>query len=146
MWCHHAGDPIDVHVILQHPDDEELLEVDPAEDPSTLPLEKEPRSHPGPPPSGKQYDSYKCVTVGQTGMGEGDDSPIRLQYTVPRLAIFGSTLSKRHRTAGYTLVSCVVAPGFSFDDFEVFTKKQLMEICPQHQQIIDELAYEELPF
>lgn len=157
VWLHHAGDPIDVHVILRHPEDEQLCAVEsgmPPVDPSDMPLH-----HPYVPPHittatttmRKEYEVYKCVSVGQIavegakGGEDEEEGPLQLQYTVPRGAIFGSTLAKKHRTHGFTLVSCVVAPGFNFKDFEVFTQAELMKICPQHQSIISELAYATLP-
>lgn len=64
----------------------------------------------------------------------------RLHYTVPRGTIFGSSVP-----VDYGLVSCVVAPGFDFRDFELFTQAALLKEYPQHQKIIKELAYERLP-
>lgn len=64
----------------------------------------------------------------------------RLHYTVPRGTIFGSSVSN-----DYALVSCLVAPGFSFTDFELFTQAELLTIYPQHQAIIQAMAYEKLP-
>lgn len=154
VWLHHAGDPIDVHVILRHPEDEQLCAVEagtPPVDPSDMALH-EPyvpphirAALPSDAQQRKMYEVYKCVSVGQSTSGDAGESPVQLQYTVPREAIFGSTLSKAHRVHGYTLVSCVVAPGFNFKDFEVFTQAELMQICPQHKDIISELAYKTLP-
>lgn len=47
--------------------------------------------------------------------------------------IFGSEVLGRE---GYALVSCAVAPGFDFADFELFTAKDLLPIYPQHKEII----------
>lgn len=47
--------------------------------------------------------------------------------------IFGSEVLGR---VGYALVSCAVAPGFDFADFELFTAKDLLPIYPQHKEII----------
>jgi len=40
----------------------------------------------------------------------------------------------------YALVGCTVAPGFSFEDFEMPERKQLLELYPQHRSIIQELT------
>lgn len=64
----------------------------------------------------------------------------QLHHTVPAKTIFGSSVDD-----GYALVSCTVIPGFDFDDFKLFTKKELLEKYPQHQIIINQLAYETLP-
>lgn len=113
-------------------------------------------------------DSRKGIAMNTVEKKEEDFPPTILQFTVPRLTIFGSTLHRRgdgsspssssssaseHTmkgeavvpTHGFTVVSCVVAPGFDFKDFEVFTQDELLSICPQHEKIIRQLAYEKLP-
>lgn len=47
--------------------------------------------------------------------------------------IFGSEVKDRE---GYALVSCAVAPGFDFADFELFTAADLLPLYPQHEAII----------
>lgn len=47
--------------------------------------------------------------------------------------IFGSEVKDR---SGYALVSCAVAPGFDFADFELFTASDLLPRYPQHKEII----------
>lgn len=42
--------------------------------------------------------------------------------------------------SGYILVSCVVAPGFDFAEFEMARKEQLTEQYPQHSQIISKMC------
>jgi predicted cupin superfamily sugar epimerase len=59
------------------------------------------------------------------------------QILVKKNTIFGSCLKK---TAGYSLVSCVVAPGFDFRDFELFNYQNLIELFPDHQNIISRLT------
>ncbi len=44
------------------------------------------------------------------------------------------------RPASYALVGCTVAPGFEFEDFTLAQKKQLIELFPQHQTLIEELT------
>lgn len=58
-------------------------------------------------------------------------------HVVRARAIFGSLLKEQN---GYALVSCAVAPGFSFEDFELFTREELLKSYPQHQAIIDILT------
>lgn len=38
---------------------------------------------------------------------------------------------------GYTLVSCAVAPGFDFSEFEMADKDELSRLFPEHSSIID---------
>ncbi|MGO3196598.1 cupin domain-containing protein [Vagococcus salmoninarum] len=78
---------------------------------------------------------YEAVPLGKA-ISEGQ----QLHFTVPKGTIFGSSVA-----VDYALVSCVVAPGFDFADFELFTQKDLLALYPQHEEIIKELAYVELP-
>ncbi|MCR6638491.1 MAG: cupin domain-containing protein [Sporocytophaga sp.] len=41
---------------------------------------------------------------------------------------------------GYTLVSCMVAPGFSFDDFELAKKDELLKLFPEQATIVKEFS------
>lgn len=60
-----------------------------------------------------------------------------LQAVVPAGTIFGS------KSAGiYSLVGCMVAPGFDFQDFELFKTSELLNNYPQHESIIKELSKE----
>lgn len=58
-------------------------------------------------------------------------------HVVPAKTIFGSHL--KHDT-GYAFVSCAVAPGFDFTDFELFTSEELVKDYPNHQSIITKLT------
>lgn len=42
---------------------------------------------------------------------------------------------------GYSLVSCVVTPGFDFADFELANKDELLEFYPGLKAIIDEFCF-----
>ncbi|KPI82828.1 putative zinc finger protein family member [Leptomonas seymouri] len=132
-WLYHAGDPLQVHVLLKDPQDEDRIAVPPR----APPKEREAASDDTPP-----YQVYRCVAVGpRVDHGEV------LQYTVPGGAIFGSSVNADGvmGQVGYSLVSCIVSPGFDFADFELFTQTQLMELCPQHEAVIKQMAYEVIP-
>ena len=43
---------------------------------------------------------------------------------------------------GFTLVSCAVAPGFEFDEFEMGGKDSLTTLYPQHASVFDGLCRE----
>lgn len=43
-------------------------------------------------------------------------------------------------TGSDVLVSAMVAPGFAFDDFELGTRDQLLELFPQHREIVARLT------
>jgi len=58
-------------------------------------------------------------------------------YLVKANTIFGSSVSSGE---GYALVSCAVAPGFDFADFELFSYDQLIGDYPQQEEIIRKLT------
>lgn len=59
------------------------------------------------------------------------------QFLVPKNTIFGSTVLEDD---SYSIVSCVVSPGFDFADFELFKRDELLEAYPMHKEIIEKLA------
>ncbi|QKS70523.1 cupin domain-containing protein [Paenalkalicoccus suaedae] len=59
----------------------------------------------------------------------------RLQLTVPKGTIFGSSVE-----TDFAFVSCMVSPGFDFEDFELFTKADLLPIFPEHEEVIKKLT------
>lgn len=74
------------------------------------------------------------------GIGIADGG--KPQVLVKKGSIFGSTVDSEN---SFSLVGCMVATGFDFKDFELFTQQQLMQDYPQHQEIIERLAYEDIP-
>lgn len=59
------------------------------------------------------------------------------QLLVPKDTIFGSSVLEKD---SYSLVSCSVAPGFDFADFELFSKEELMQDYAKFEEIIDLLT------
>lgn len=59
------------------------------------------------------------------------------QLVVPKNTIFGSSVTDEN---SYSFVSCVVAPGFDFNDFELFSRKVLLEEYPEEFAIIERLT------
>ncbi|WP_267200831.1 cupin domain-containing protein [Limosilactobacillus kribbianus] len=80
-------------------------------------------------------------SASQVVLGPALDKGEQLQYRVPAGTIFGSEVN----TAGFSLVSCAVAPGFDYHDFEVFDQATLLDRYPQSQKVIKRLAYQEIP-
>lgn len=64
------------------------------------------------------------------------------QVLVPKNSIFGSSVRDEDT---FSLVGCMVSPGFEFQDFELFTQEELLSKYPQHRDVITKLAYEEIP-
>lgn len=71
------------------------------------------------------------------GIASGDEQPFQV---VPKGEIFGSCI--RDPQLGYSLVSCAVAPGFDFRDFELFTTAELLKDFPHAEAIIRRLSKE----
>jgi predicted cupin superfamily sugar epimerase len=76
-------------------------------------------------------DKLECITLGKNG---------QLQAVIPAGVWFGARVQDQQR---YALVSCTVAPGFDFRDFELGNKKLLLDLFPQHARIIEELGYKD---
>lgn len=76
--------------------------------------------------------TYKQTKLGP--VGNADQKPFHL---VEAGSIFGSSVDSHE---GYALVSCAVAPGFDFRDFELFTFEQLASQFPEHHEIIRRLT------
>ena len=76
-------------------------------------------------------DGYKKL---QLGRSHSDSS---YQHLVEAGKIFGSTVESQN---GYALVSCVVAPGFDFSDFELCDKTSLLKKYPEQHEIIEQLG------
>ncbi len=70
-------------------------------------------------------------------LGLDIDSGQHPQLLVPAQTIFGSSSDVNE---GYSLVSCVVAPGFDFQDFELFSAEELLSQFPDYTEIIERLT------
>lgn len=55
------------------------------------------------------------------------------QYTVPKGYWFAAEVSLPD---SYTLAGCTVSPGFDFKDFELADRKSLLELFPDHSEVI----------
>lgn len=64
------------------------------------------------------------------------------QILVKKNSIFGSSVMEEDT---FSLVGCMVSPGFEFRDFELFTQDELIQKYPHHDEIIMKLAYQQLP-
>ncbi|MBN7809996.1 cupin domain-containing protein [Algoriphagus sp. H41] len=70
-------------------------------------------------------------------LGPADASGTSPQQVVKANSIFGSTVDQPD---SFALVSCVVAPGFDFRDFELFTAGDLLPRYPDSAAIIHRLT------
>ena len=62
----------------------------------------------------------------------------RPQITIPAYSWFGSEVEDYD---SFSLVSCTVAPGFDFMDFEMGDREKLVKEYPKHQAVIERLTY-----
>lgn len=74
--------------------------------------------------------THKSVKL---GVGEGFEP----QALVLNHTIFGARVLEKN---SYALVSCVVAPGFDFEDFKLMTRDELLSDFPQEKEIIQLLT------
>ncbi len=68
-----------------------------------------------------------------TDIDKGEQPQVLIKHGV----WFGAKVNQEH---SYTLISCTVAPGFDFEDFELATQRQLIADYPQHREIIELLT------
>ena len=68
-------------------------------------------------------------------IGPNPDKGEVLQAIVPAGSIFGSKSNGK-----YSLVGCMVSPGFDFNDFKLHTTPELLEKHPDYHVIIKELS------
>lgn len=81
--------------------------------------------------------NYKEVKLGLNL----DDGEVP-QILVPKNSIFGSSVTEEDT---YSLVGCMVSPGFEYKDFQLFTQRELLEKYPEHKDVIMKMTYEIIP-
>ena len=70
-------------------------------------------------------------------VGNDINSGQEFQVTIPANHWFAAKIEKPN---AYSLVGCTVSPGFDFSDFELATKKDLLQQFPQHKDIVSQLC------
>jgi len=70
-------------------------------------------------------------------LGNHPENGEQFQCLVKAGSWFGS---KTKDGGNYALVGCTVAPGFDFDDFELAERNALLQLYPQHRDIIEMLT------
>ena len=69
-------------------------------------------------------------------LGNNIEKGERPQVLVPKGYIFGSSMNND----GYALVGCMVSPAFEYSDFELFDREYLLNLYPEHKEIIIKLT------
>jgi predicted cupin superfamily sugar epimerase len=72
-------------------------------------------------------------------LGSNIENGESFHHMVPKNTIFGSSVEEE---MGYALVSCAVAPGFDFKDFELFDSHYLLKLYPKEEKIIKRLTFQ----
>ncbi|MCG9722968.1 cupin domain-containing protein [Shewanella sp. Isolate7] len=90
--------------------------------------------HGGEPLTIYMIDEVGELTTAQLGLDIAAGQ--RPQFLVPKGCIFGSAMNN----PGFSLVGCMVSPGFTFEDFELFDRQTLLNAYPQHRAIIERLT------
>jgi len=70
-------------------------------------------------------------------LGDNPENNESLQITIPQNTWFAAHVNDK---SSYTLTGCTVAPGFDFADFELGKRKELLNLFPQHKEVITLLS------
>ena len=70
-------------------------------------------------------------------LGKNSTAGEQLQAVIPAGVWFGAKVKDGN---GFALVSCTVAPGFDFRDFELAKKDDLISFFPLHKNLIEEMC------
>jgi predicted cupin superfamily sugar epimerase len=70
-------------------------------------------------------------------LGKDIQNGEKLHFTVPAGAWFGSRVKGQ---SGFALVSCVVAPGFDFADFELVSYNKISQEFPAYDFVLKEMC------
>lgn len=76
-------------------------------------------------------------TYTQHHIGKNLDKGESPYAVVPRGCWFGGTVEENN---SFSLVGCIVAPGFDFDDFELAKRNELLKQYPLHKNLIEKLT------
>lgn len=60
-----------------------------------------------------------------------------LQLIIPSGSIFGAEVIEPN---SFTIMGCMVSPGFHFDDFEMIQRNHMLESYPQYLSLIEKLT------
>ena len=71
-------------------------------------------------------------------LGSKLSSDERPQVIIPQGTIFAAEVVDKN---SFTLMGCVVCPGFDFEDFKLFKRAELLDRYPQHKEIIHQFTF-----
>lgn len=76
-------------------------------------------------PEGKKHKFF---------LGPNHEKAEQFHIHIPAGNIFAAEVTQ---SDSYCLMSCVVAPGFEFEDFELFPKEELIQAYPKHADLFE---------
>lgn len=85
----------------------------------------------------------KIILIDQEGhkssklLGSRPDRAEKPQVIIPAGTIFGAEITESN---SFGLYGCMVTPGFEYDDFEIFSKEDLVQAYPKHADIIEKFG------
>ena len=83
------------------------------------------------------YMIDRMGNLSEIRLGTDTENGERPQAIVPGGSIFGSAMDGKE---GFSLVGCMVSPGFEYEDFELMSREELLFNYPQHREIILKLT------
>jgi len=69
----------------------------------------------------------------ETILGHNIDKKEKLSVIIKAGSIFSAELLEKK---SFSIISCVVSPGFDFKDFKLYTSNELLTLHPEHKKII----------
>ena len=79
-----------------------------------------------------QHEPSRCTLCAPGGAGE------------PLVVVPGGVLQAARTLGEWTLVSCLVAPGFDFADFAIPSREELEEAFPRHVELVRRFSHSPL--
>jgi hypothetical protein len=86
--------------------------------------------------TGSSLTIYSIDADGKQGeivLGKDIEKNEVLQAVMPAGTIFGAALNEPD---SFSIVGCMVSPGFTFEDFELLDRQLLLKKYPQHKDVI----------
>jgi predicted cupin superfamily sugar epimerase len=88
-------------------------------------------------------EAVRIIIIDQEGhkltkiLGPKIEKAEHMQVVIPAGTIFGAEIID---TDSFGLFGCLVAPGFEFDDFEMYSKDDLIQAYPRQVDIIEKFG------
>ncbi|MBA7538758.1 hypothetical protein ES705_31035 [subsurface metagenome] len=87
--------------------------------------------------------SLRLVLIDQEGhkqtriLGTKEGKAEQMQVLIPAGTLFGAEVID---SDSFSLMGCLVSPGFEYDDFEIYDKEELLQAYPEHTEVINKFS------